>query len=112
MDSIDKGRKKALQKNRTWNLVPLSKGKKMIGCKWVFSMKHKIDGSIKRYNMRHVAKGYIQTYGIDYQETFSLVRKLNTIKVLLSLVINLDRSLHGFDVKNIFLHGDLEERFI
>ena len=48
-------------------------------------------------------------YGVDYQETFSPIAKLNTIRVLLSLAANLDWPLHQFDVKNAFLHGDLEE---
>ena len=56
-----------------------------------------------------VAKGYTQTYGIDYQETFAPVAKMNSVKVILSLVINLDWSLKRFDVKNVFLHGDLLE---
>ena len=56
-----------------------------------------------------VAKGYTQTYGIDYIETFAHVAKINTVRVLLSLVVNLDWPLQQFDVKNVFLHGELSE---
>lgn len=88
-------------------LVPFPKEKKMVGCRWLFSIKHKVDGSIKSYKVRPITKGYTQTYGIDYQETFSPVAKLNIVRVLLFLAVNLDCPLHQFDVRNAFLHGDL-----
>lgn len=70
---------KALKKNRTWELVTLPKGKRIVGCKWVFSVKYKSDGSVEWYKARLFAKGFTKTYGIDYQETFALVARLNTI---------------------------------
>ncbi|KAL0332976.1 UNVERIFIED_CONTAM: putative mitochondrial protein [Sesamum calycinum] len=67
-----------------------------------------VDGTIERYKARLVAKWYAQTYGVDYTETY-VVAKINTICILLSLAVNLDWSLHQFDVKNAFLCGDLQE---
>ncbi|KAL6319103.1 hypothetical protein AAG906_001576 [Vitis piasezkii] len=80
----------ALQKNNTWVLSVLPEGRKTVGCKWIFSIKYKADGSIDRYKARLVAKGCTQKY------------------VLISCR-NLDWPLHQLDVKNAFLHGDLEE---
>ena len=74
-------------------------------------MKCKSDGSIERYKARLVAKGFTRTYGINYQETFGLVAKINSIRVLLSLAINFNWPLYQLDVKNVFLNGDLEEEF-
>jgi hypothetical protein len=82
---------------------------KEVGCKWVFMIKHKANGSMERYKARLIAKGFTQTYGIYYEETFAPVAKMNLIRVLLSIAENLDWPLHQFDVKNAFLHGDLEE---
>ena len=80
----------ALQKNGTWELVDLPEGKRAVGCKLVFAVKFKADGSLERYKARLVAKGYTQTYGVDYQETFAPVAKMNTVRILLSLAINFD----------------------
>ncbi len=64
---------------------------------------HKADGSIEGYKARLVAKGFTQKYGVDYQETFALVAKMNTVKILLSCAVNLEWGLQQFDVKNTFL---------
>ena len=68
-----------LRKNGTWEIVDLPRGKKIVGCKCVFNKKCNADGCIERYKMRLVAKGFTQTYGIDYQETFAPIAKLNSI---------------------------------
>ncbi|XP_039035905.1 uncharacterized mitochondrial protein AtMg00820-like [Hibiscus syriacus] len=81
---------RAFKANETWEVSNLPSGKKTVGCKWIFTTKFKPDDIIDRHKARLVAKGFTQTYGLDYDETFTLVAKLNTIRVLLSLAVNMD----------------------
>ncbi|GJV14128.1 serine/threonine-protein kinase RUNKEL [Tanacetum coccineum] len=99
----------ALDHNDTWDLVDLPIHKNSIGCKWVFSVKMNPDGSITRLKARLAAKGYAQTYAIYYSETFSPVTKISSIRLFISLAATYDWALHQLDVKNAFLHDDLQE---
>jgi hypothetical protein len=99
----------ALDLNHTWDLVHKPTGTSIVGCRWVFTVKQNPDGTVDRLKARLVAKGFTQTYGLDYTETFSPVAKLNSIRIIISLAANLDWPLHQLDVKNAFLHGDLNE---
>ena len=99
----------ALERNQTWEIVELPKEKKTLGFKWVYALKYKADGSLERYRAMLVAKGFTQTFVIDYQGTFALVAKMNTIRILFSLSANLGWCMQQYDVKNAFLYGELEE---
>jgi hypothetical protein len=99
----------ALHKNKTWRLVPPKHGVNLIDCKWVFKVKRKADGTIDRHKARFVAKGYKQRYGIDYEDTFSPVVKIATIRLVLSIAVSRGWCLRQLDVQNAFLHGILEE---
>ncbi|KAL0641711.1 hypothetical protein Bca4012_102729 [Brassica carinata] len=99
----------AMIKNETWYESELPKGKKAVTSKWVFTIKFHPDGRIERRKSRLVARGLTQTYGEDYVETFAPVAKLHTIRIVLSLAVNLEWDLWQMDVKNAFLQGELED---
>jgi hypothetical protein len=75
----------------------------------VYRIKKNADGTIDKYKARLVAKGFKQRYGIDYEDTFSPVVKIATVRIVLSTSVSRGWSLRQLDVKNAFLHGVLEE---
>jgi hypothetical protein len=85
------------------------KGRNVVGCKWVYKIKRKQDGSLNRYKVRLVAKGFKQRYGIDYDDAFNPVVKIATIHIVLSIAVSRGWNLRQLDVQNAFLHGYLEE---
>jgi hypothetical protein len=99
----------AFLQNQTWTLVLPESATNIIGCKWVFRIKRKSDGSIDRYKARLVAKGFHQQPGIDYAETYSLVIKPTTVRIVLSLALSNGWPIHQIDIHNAFLHGTISE---
>ncbi|GJT29987.1 ribonuclease H-like domain, reverse transcriptase, RNA-dependent DNA polymerase [Tanacetum coccineum] len=99
----------SIVKNNTWKLVPLPKGVVPIGLKWLFKIKRNVDGSVMKYKAHLVAKGYVQQLGIDFDEVFTPVVRLETIRVSIALAAEKGWKVHHLDVKTDFLHGELKE---
>ena len=99
----------SMYSNSVWSLLEARKGVKPIGCKWIYKRKRRPDGKVETFKARLVAKGYTQKEGIDYEETFSPVAMLNSIRILLVVVVSLDYEIWQMNVKTTFLNGSLEE---
>jgi hypothetical protein len=99
----------ALMRNDTWSLVSRPAGVNVVTGKWIFRHKFHPDGSLARYKARWVLRDFTQQHGVDYGETFSPVVKLATIRLVLSIATMHSWPIHQLDVKNVFLHGHLDE---
>lgn len=99
----------SMRDNQVWDLVELPPESRAVGSKWVFKRKTDMHGNIHTYKARLVAKGFTQTQGIDYDETFSPVAMIKSIRILLAIAAYYDYEIWQMDVKTAFLNGHLSE---
>jgi len=98
-----------LGSNRTWSLVPFYSSMNVVGNRWVYRIKRRVDGSIECYKVPLVARGFTQQEGIDYSETFSSVIKQATVRLVFSIAVSQNWKIHQLDIHNAFLNGVLTE---
>jgi hypothetical protein len=99
----------AIEANRTWDVSVLPPKHKAIGLKWVFKVKKDPEGNVVKYKACLVAKGYAQRFGVDFDEVFAPVARIETVRVMLALATQGGWEVHHMDVKSAFLNGDLSE---
>src|SRR6266540_6707487 len=99
----------AIERNRTWCLTELPPGHRPIGLKWVYKLKKDVQGVMIKHKARLVAKGYIQRQGVDFDEVFAPVARLESVRLLLAMVAQEGWIVHHMDVKSAFLNGELSE---
>ena len=100
---------KSMDENQVWDLVDPPPGVTAFGCKWVFKKKTDVDGNVEIHKARLIATGYGQVQGIDYDETYSPVAMLKSVRIILAIAAYFDYEIWQMDVKTAFLHGNLTE---
>ena len=99
----------SIMKNDVWDIVPKPANKSVVSSNWIYNIKHAADGSIEKYKSNFVAHGLSQKEGIDYEETFDLVARYNSIRTIIALAAKMEWNLHQMYVKTTFLNGFIEE---
>ena len=98
-----------IEKNKTWELVPKPKDKYVIGTKWVFKNKVNENGQVIRNKSKLVWKGYAQVEGVDFEETFAPMARLEAIRMFLAFSSYRKLKIYQIDAKSTFPNGNLEE---
>ncbi|KAF0890606.1 hypothetical protein E2562_003802 [Oryza meyeriana var. granulata] len=99
----------SIEENKTWCLVDLLARHRPIGLKWVFKVKKDAAGAIIKHKARLIAKGYVQRQGVDFEEVFVPVARLESVRVVIALATHNGWAVHHMDVKSAFLNGELKE---
>ena len=102
----------SIYSNKVWELVEVPNMVKPIGCNWIYKRKRGVDGRVEKFNARLVAKSYTKKEWIDYEETFSEVAMLKSIKIIQCITTVLDYEIWQMDVKTAFLNGYLEKEHL
>jgi hypothetical protein len=99
----------SIEENGTWSLVNLPKGHRAIGLKWVFKLKRDENGNMIRHKERFVTKGYVQWQGINFDEVFAPLARMESIRLVLAVAAHRGWQVHHLHVKSAFLNGDFAE---
>jgi hypothetical protein len=99
----------SIMKNDVWDIVLRPEGKSVVTSKWIYKIKHIVDGSIERHKMIFVARGFSQMEGIDYEKTFAHVARYTSIRMIISPAASMGWRVHQMDVNTNFLNGEIEE---
>jgi hypothetical protein len=99
----------SIMKNDVWDIVSRHEGKSVVTSKWIYKIKHVVEGSINKHKARFVARGFSQVEGIDFEETFAPIARYTSIRTIIALPSAMGWRLHQMDVKTAFLNGEIEE---
>ena len=99
----------SIMKNDVWDIVSKSENKSVVYSKWIYKIKHVVDGSIEKYKARFGDRGFYQKEGIDCEETFYPIARYTSIRTIMALASMMKWDLHQMDVKTTFLSGIIEE---
>ena len=100
---------KAIEENETWELINPPLGCRLISLKWVYKVKQDVRGTIVKHKARLITRGFVQREGIDFEEVFTPVARMESVRLLLALEAAKDWRVHHLDVKSAFLNGELAE---
>jgi hypothetical protein len=99
----------SVEKNKMWELADLPAGHRPITLKWVFKLKKDKNGAVTKHKARLVARGFVQQEGVDYDDAFAPVARMESVRVFLALAAQEGWRVHHMDVKSAFLNSDLKE---